>query len=105
MGGFSLNPFFNTQSPKNCEAIVIKTQLFSPNAEIVSKLTNGDILDILLLKSSGPCVAFHEDGIAGTIVSKNLYQLIKCINTGKRFIAIVREVSSGNCAITIQSKM
>lgn len=102
MGGFSLNPFFNKILSQNCDDFVIKTQLFSPVPIIVNSIKIGDELNIGLMTPAGPCIASYHGEIAGTIMCKNMFQLIDCIQRGKVFIAIVRDIFGGNCSITIQ---
>jgi hypothetical protein len=103
MGGFALSPFFNTSQVKNCDEIVLMTQLFSPAPIVIAKIKSGNKLDIELLGEHGPCVAVYHGEVAGTIITKNLYQLISCIRKGTRFIGIVRNATGGSCSITIQS--
>jgi hypothetical protein len=102
MGGFRLSTFFNVNRVENCNDILIMTQLFSPNPSVVGKLKTGNELVIKLNGEHGPCVAIFDNEIAGTIITKNLYQLINCIKKGIRFIAIVRNTAGGSCSITIQ---
>jgi hypothetical protein len=104
MGGFGTNiaPYFNRNNATPCEALIIRTQLFSPDDEVLANVSPGDKMEIILLKKEGPCVAIHNGKIAGTIISKDLLQLIKCLNDGKIFSAKVRSVSKGVCALTIE---
>jgi hypothetical protein len=100
--GLNIPSYFNRNSSTPCEALIIRTQLFSPDEKVLVDMLPGDKMEIALLKKEGPCVAIHNGKIAGTIISKDLLQLIKCLNDGKLFSAKVRSVSRGVCAITIE---
>lgn len=102
MGGVSNVSFFRKGIP-DCSNTIIRTQLFSPVPEVLKKLKTGYEIDIKLNKPTGPCVALYKGEVVGTIITKDLIQLISCINSGFKFIAVVRSIDSGVCAITIKN--
>jgi len=102
MGGGSNISFFSSTGNTDCSRTIIRTQLFSPDPKILKNISLGDKLGIELKGSSGPCVALYKGNIAGTVISKDLLQLISCIKKGIHFIGVVRSVNGGSCAITIK---
>lgn len=103
MGGASNGSFFRAASNTDCSNTIIRTQLFSPDHKVVKEIIVGDHMDIQLINPKGPCVAIYKGEIAGTIISRDLIQLINCIKNGFKFIGIVRNVTGGSCAITIKT--
>ena len=103
MGGGINSSFFSKAGSADCSRTTIRTQLFSPDPKVLKKIAVGDQLEIQLIKPVGPCVAVYKGNIAGTIISKDLMQLINCIKKGFVFIAVVRSVSGGACAVTIKT--
>ena len=102
MAGFSSAPFSKKGDKTPCEKIVIQTQLISPQEEVIKTLHKGDILVLVLLKRNGPCVAMYQEKIAGTIINKDIVRLIECMKMKKEFIAVIRSIAGGRCAITIK---
>jgi hypothetical protein len=103
MSGSSSNYSFETgATQKNCADIVLRTQLASPDPEVIEELGIGDILNIRLSSATGPLQAVTIDGIvAGAILSSNPALLINCINEGYEYIAKVLSVNGGDCQVSI----
>lgn len=88
----------------DCSAIVLRTQLASPNPTVVADLSTGDILTIHLLSAVGPLQALTTDNlVAGAILTSNPALLINCINNGHEFQAQVLSIKGGDCQISIYS--
>jgi len=102
MGGGILNRYFTTRGAPECKDLVIQTQLLSPRQPVLSKLTKGAILKVQLIAPLGPCVAIYEDEIVGTVIHKDLLQLINCLGRGVDFTALVRNITGGSCLVTIK---
>jgi hypothetical protein len=102
MGGGILNKYFTTKGSAACKDLIIRTQLLSTRKEVLSRIVKGDILRIRLLKPAGPCVAVYDEDIVGTVIHKDLLQLINCLNNGSAFSGVVREIVGGSCLITIK---
>ena len=103
MGGIPNNPFFNSRLSTCCSDLIIRTQLFSPIQSVLKKVSVGDEFVVKLLGKNGPCVASFGNDTVGSIITKDLLLLIDCINKGQDFIAIVRTIRGGSCAITIKA--
>jgi|GEM_PF-3558170 len=102
MGGGISNRFFTTIGSPACKDLIIQTQLLSTQPTVLVHISKGDVLNIHLLDRIGPCVASFKDEIAGTVIHKDMLQLINCLNNGKQFIGVVRSVSGGSCLVTIK---
>jgi hypothetical protein len=89
----------------DCARLVIRTPLNSPNQSVVAKLKKNDQLSIEVQGARGPVVAKDSSGqIAGSITAQSLLDLIRCINDGYEYIAIVRDVSGGKVDVEIRPK-
>lgn len=78
MSGSSSSYSFDTGATRqNCADIVLKTQLASPDPDVIEDLGVGDILNIKLSSATGPLQAVTRDGlVAGAILSSNPALLI-----------------------------
>ena len=105
MGGIGIRPgFFTRGNPKaGCKHLVIRAQLFSRVPAVLVKLVKGDKLPIFLISKGGPCVAMYGPLIAGTVIHRDLLQLIECLNKGVDFEATVRDVFGGACLVTVKA--
>lgn len=103
MSGMSTGAFFDRKRRLDCGSLFLQTQLSSPREEVLQGVQKGDVMKLKLMSMAGPCLAMYNENIAGTIINKYIIQLIKCMNSGHEFIAEVREVEGGRCALTIKS--
>lgn len=102
MGGGSTSSFFARGTAIDCRSLVIRTQLLSPDPKILPSLKKGDKLTVALAGTNGPCVVNYKNKFVGTIIHRQLLQLISCLNQGVRFEATIREVYEGSCLVTIK---
>src|ERR1041385_2361390 len=103
-GSIGGSPFGRGKKSISCMDLIIKTQLYSPNPAIIDLITIGTILELNLESSAGPCVAMFNGVVAGTILNSYLLALIDCMQKGIKYIAVVRSIKGGNCAVTIKCK-
>lgn len=105
MGGIgSRAGIFTRGNPKTgCKNLVIRTQLFSPAPAALAKLVKGDKMPVVLLGKGGPCVAMYGPLISGTVIHRDLLQLIECLTKGVDFEATVRDVFGGACLVIIKA--
>lgn len=103
MSGSSSSYSFDTGATRqNCADIVLKTQLASPDPDVIDDLGVGDILNIKLSSATGPLQAVTMDGqIAGAILSSNPALLINCITEGHEYLARVLSINGGDCQVSI----
>ena len=96
-------------TPDVCGTIVVDTTLNSPNADVVKDLRKGDELDVEIQTSRTgikSLVAKDSSGrVAGALTPPSLIPIIKCIEAGYRYVALVLEkVTGGLVRIRIQGK-
>jgi hypothetical protein len=85
----------------SCENLVINTQLKSPVEEVLSKIKEGDLLDITVI-APDECVALYDGSIAGKIVCFDLKELLDCLKLGNTYTATVRNINGLRCSLTIK---
>jgi hypothetical protein len=103
MAGHSFAPFLRAANKAPCAEQNIHTQLSSPNEAVLSQLKRDDILQIGFLNDKQIIVGIFDGQIAGVILNRDILKLISCMQQGFQFIAIVRQVRGGMCAITIKT--
>lgn len=96
-GGYS-------EPESGCEGLVEKTVLNSPVAAVLGRLKAKDGLQLEVKTSKGSkiVVAVYKKQVAGSITIARLPALIKCIESGRDFVAIVLSVRSGRCEVQVQ---
>lgn len=102
--GFSGN---GAGSNVSCEDIVIHTQLASPKASVIVKISKGDILEIE--SENNPMnqpliVAKFKGNIAGGITHSSMFRLLDCIKSGTEYNAEVLSVNLGIVKIKIYAR-
>lgn len=90
----------------SCEDLVINTQLGSPKAAVVAKLTVGDELTVELEQAKGTTlvVAKFKNEIAGGLTSPELAQLRSCLEGGTRYVAKVQSITGGQVRVKVSAK-
>lgn len=91
-------------SGNKCEDISFETTLYSPDPSVLALIKKGDILAIDYTSPKGPLIAVHKGKIAGTIITKLSPQLIVCIESGVKFIGVVKTITGGSCTMQIKAK-
>ena len=85
-----------------CEQLVIDTQLSSPRAEVVDRLTAGNLLEVALDEGRRDVVVVrHRGDLAGGLASPNLGRLRVCLSGGTRYQAEVVEVNGGQIRVRV----
>lgn len=106
MSGSGGGSFFGGNSPSfDCNLLSIRTQLASPDPAVILTLSRDEILDVVLVSSTGPIQLVTNSGqIAGAVLPTVISQLIQCISDGHEYIAKVLEIRGGNCQVLIIHK-
>lgn len=96
----------NEDFQDNCENLAITTQLSSPKDEVIQLISEGDILDVSLLKSEQTTVvvALFNGQVAGGIASPQIHRLRSCIEQGTEYVAKVLSISGGQVKVLISAK-
>lgn len=87
-----------------CDSLVINTQLSSPKADIVRRLTKGDELTVVLEKyATGQVVvvAKHNGDITGGLTAPETARLRACMEQGTSYNATVLEVNGGQVRVRV----
>jgi len=104
-GGGGIPSINRPDEKDDCLELVIKTNLSTPLAPVISNLKTGDILSIHAVSDQGPIQALTKDGdLAGSIISREQVRLLSCINKGTTFIAEVLSVKNGQCQVQISAE-
>ncbi|ENW94080.1 hypothetical protein [Acinetobacter dispersus] len=86
----------------SCENLFITVQLSSPKEAIVSKLKEGDILNIgFSPENISTIYAFYEGEVAGGIAAPILSKLRECLLSGTKYQGKVLEINQGQVRIKI----
>ena len=103
--GFGGVPSMNRpKDNEDCEALVINTNLASPQAAVVNNLSVGDILSISAVSDQGPIQAIDQNGhIAGSIISREMVRILNCISTGTEYEAEIISIENGQYQIQIHA--
>ncbi|WP_113663994.1 hypothetical protein [Pedobacter nanyangensis] len=102
MSGSSGTSFGVSSKSISCEDLIIRTQLASPDPDVLVDIHAGDVLYVKLLNATGPIQAITMDGrVAGAILTSNPTQLINCISAGTEYQAKVFSINGGDCQITV----
>jgi len=90
----------------NCSTLIFETVLNSPNPSVLSRLKPKDVLHVAVQQSGGPVLALDKSGkIAGSITSTHLATLLRCLDEGYEYVAIVRTVKSGICNVQVRPEV
>lgn len=83
----------------DCGSLMIKVRLSSVDEEVLKTISVGTQLSISLEKDS--VVAKKDLKIVGSISSREVIDLLDCLNKGKKFMGTVVEIDDGKCIIMI----
>jgi hypothetical protein len=89
----------------DCQTLVERTSLSSPVPGVVSKLKDGDQLQVAIDQQGGVEVLQALDSagaVAGSLVPRSLPRFIKCINEGFEYVAVVQQRDGGRVRVEIR---
>lgn len=91
----------------NCAALVIDTQLSSPKDEIVSQLSEGLMLDVVVDEQAGRVivVALYQGQIAGGLASPQVQRLRECIQQGTQYRATILSIRDGQVRVRVKATL
>lgn len=103
-GGSSSGPDY--VPTRQCEDLVIDTQLSSPKPDVVAGISNGDVLDVEAQQMNGTTVvvALHNGNIAGGLASPEIQRLRECIAKGVEYAATVTAKKGGQVSVRVAVK-
>ncbi|MBK5143728.1 hypothetical protein I2494_08365 [Budviciaceae bacterium BWR-B9] len=102
-GGSYGGQFGQADFEVTCEKLTIDTQLSSPDPQVVTQLTVGDILNIAQINSQGSLltVAIYNGKQAGGIASPYIQRLRDCIIHGTTYVARVTAINGGQVRVSV----
>ena len=88
----------------DCSRLLETTILNSPVSAVVSTLARHDVLPVELRDQSGKKILVATKGgqIAGSLTPISLPNIIRCIEEGWKFVAVVTEVTGGRCVVKVR---
>lgn len=86
----------------NCNSLRFRTSLNSPVPAVIATLKVKDELTLAQKKADGPLLAIAPSGaVAGSIAGSLLLQLLRCMEEGHGYKAVVIKVTGGNVEVEI----
>ena len=87
-----------------CDKLIVNSRVSSPKEEVVTELSVGDKLDVVLDDSGQyPSVRLlYKGSLAGGIATPQTTNLIACIRGGTMYIADVISVNDGEVKVRIK---
>jgi hypothetical protein len=87
-----------------CRPYYRGVRLTSPKMDVLAGLQVNDTLDLLVGEAKGRPVLFatHNGSVAGTVTSQSAGQIIRCIQEGHKYIAIIKSLDGGDCLLEIR---
>jgi hypothetical protein len=103
MSGSGGSTYDATPPQQGCHRLNFKTVLNSPNPPVVSALSSGDQLDVVLDTTGGKkkALALWKGQTAGSITSDLLPQLLRCLEAGHVFKAEVITANAGRVEVHV----
>lgn len=103
-GGGGIPSINRPNENEDCAALVINTNLASPQAAVINNLEEGDKLIIQAASDQGPIQALDDNGqVAGTIMSREQVRILNCIIGGTEYSAEVISIENGQCQVQIRA--
>lgn len=93
------------QEDLKCEDLRFHTSLNSPDPDIVTKLALKEVLKLEQRKEGGPLLAItRSKKVAGSIAGSLLLRLLRCIEEGHEYEAVVVKITGGNVEVEVHHK-
>jgi hypothetical protein len=89
--------------PNPCD-IVEKTNLNSPNRQVLTGLKVGDVLDVEFRPPALVAVTVPKKLVAGSITSPSMNRILGCIKQGEHYEAEVLSISGAICQVEVRLK-
>lgn len=103
MSGSNRGPRRPPPPPNPCAALVINSTVNSPNAQVLSTLKVGDVLDVVLLPGGQSVIVQHQGNVVGALTGAHIARLIDCMNSGFLYQAIVQTLNGGQCVVRVEA--
>lgn len=84
-----------------CDTLAFRTTLNSPEGDVVDDLEMTEELDVSL-DDEGAVVARRRTGQVAGSITANVADLLRCLDRGRSFVAIVRSIEGGAVTVDVQ---
>lgn len=110
MGGSGGNSSFGSLGPRDrheiaCESLRFRTAVIGPDLSILSLLSVGDTLNVVLnqMPKDQPSINLvtSKGQVLGSLLPSELGRLIQCINGGTNYEAKIQEIRSPKCVVEV----
>lgn len=102
MAGSGSRGWTPTAPSNQCERIVFRATINSPQPGILPTLTAGDALDVRLQTSPTIAVIAELSGtVVGALTGTRVNELVNCIQNGYQYTATVVIVVGGKCTVDV----
>ncbi|MDB5121839.1 MAG: hypothetical protein JWN56_3057 [Sphingobacteriales bacterium] len=102
-GGGGYMPEIKSNQDVDCNKLSMVTSLSSPVSHVILNTKVGDELEIQLITPASLQVFNANGELVGSLLVTQRDRIIKCINEGVKFVAIVLKINGGNCEIRIKT--
>lgn len=95
-----------TRDDSPCETLAFNAQLTSPQPAIVGRLSQGDVLSVVVTNMRGQVVVqvLSDGQVAGGLTGPEATRLRNCVDQGHTYNAIVVSVNGGQVRVRVQHK-
>jgi hypothetical protein len=104
MGGSGSSGYVPTAPANPCGRLSFQATVSSPKPNVVSQLSVGSVLDVLLNAQGQGVVLEHNGQTVGALIGSHVAQLVNCINSGFDYQATVVQLNGGHCVVRIDPK-
>jgi hypothetical protein len=98
-GGGPVSP-----SRPDCSTLVFRTPLASPKPKVIAKLKKGDQLELIAQTAAGPAIVQTPQGEEAGSITSRLADLLRCLDEGYKYVAIVMSITGGNVEVEIRPR-
>lgn len=104
MGGSGSRRYAPTAPANPCGRLSFQATVSSPKPNVISELSIGSVLDVLLNPQGQGIVLEHNGQTVGSLIGSHVAQLVNCINSGFDYQATVVQLNGGHCVVRIDPK-
>jgi hypothetical protein len=105
MGGSGSGGWSPSAPRDPCDTLAFRAALNSPQAAVLTAVTVGHVLDVVLSPPPQQVVSvLHMGAVAGVLTGPRVPSLIRCLQNGYLFEAEVEALNGGDCTVGVRSK-
>lgn len=103
MGGAHSDNSFHPRNDDtyNCSNIDLKLLVSSPDAKVLNKIRQNDILEYEV--NNGILVVKYKTEVLGSLIYSRIPELVNCIVNGTMVVITVVKIENGACSVQVVS--